>query len=50
MMHIITIGLGALCCAGGAVAHFIDPSQRKEGVFGLAGFGFLLTGMFLTRS
>ncbi|WP_187274945.1 MULTISPECIES: hypothetical protein [unclassified Methylobacterium] len=49
-MHIITIGLGALCCAGGAIAHFIDPSQRKEGVFGLAGFGFLLTGMFLTRS
>ena len=49
-MHIIAIGLGALCCVGGALAHFTDPSQRKEGALGLAGFGFLLTGMFLTRS
>lgn len=49
-MHLIAIGLGALCCAGGAIAHFTDQSQRKEGALGLAGFGFLLTGMFLTRS
>ena len=49
-MQFITIGMGALCCAGGAVAHFTDPSQRKEGALGLAGFGFLLTGMFLSRS
>ncbi|WP_375465962.1 hypothetical protein [uncultured Methylobacterium sp.] len=49
-MHMVAIGMGALCCACGAVAHFTDPSQRKEGALGLAGFGFLLTGMFLSRS
>ena len=49
-MHIVIIGLGALCCAGGAIAHFTDPSRHREGILGLAAFGFLLTGMFLTRS
>lgn len=48
-MGMIAIGMGALCCAAGAVAHFTDASREKEGAFGLAGFGFLLTGMFLSR-
>ncbi|MGU3536417.1 hypothetical protein [Methylobacterium sp. A54F] len=44
------VGIGALCCASGAIAHFTDTTRRKEGLFGLAGFVFLLTGMFLSRS
>ncbi|MBE7248516.1 MAG: hypothetical protein INR63_26515 [Actinomycetospora chiangmaiensis] len=49
-MSSLTIGLGAVCCAAGAAAHFFDTTKRKEGLFGLAGFALLLTGMFLTRS
>ncbi|SFM58138.1 hypothetical protein [Methylobacterium pseudosasicola] len=49
-MSSLTIGLGAACCAAGAAAHFLDPTQRKEGLFGLAAFALLLTGMFLTRA
>ncbi|MCJ2099996.1 hypothetical protein [Methylobacterium sp. E-046] len=49
-MSSLAIGLGATCCAAGAAAHFLDRTQRKEGLFGLAGFALLLTGMFLTRS
>lgn len=49
-MSSLTIGLGAVCCAAGAVAHFLDSTKRKEGQFGLAAFVLLLTGMFLTRS
>lgn len=49
-MSSLSIGLGAACCAAGAAAHFFDESHRKEGVFGLAGFGFLLVGMYLTRA
>ncbi|MCJ2096744.1 MULTISPECIES: hypothetical protein [unclassified Methylobacterium] len=49
-MSALTIGLGVACCAAGAAAHFFDPTQRKEGLFGLAAFGLLLTGMFLSRS
>ncbi|MGT2486142.1 hypothetical protein ACU4GA_09530 [Methylobacterium oryzae CBMB20] len=37
-MSSLTIGLGAACCAAGAAAHFLDHTQRKEGLFGLAGF------------
>ncbi|GBU17462.1 MULTISPECIES: hypothetical protein [Methylobacterium] len=48
-MGILAIGAGAVCCAGGAVAHFIDTSRHREGLFGLAGFCFLLTGLFLSR-
>ncbi|GJE58899.1 hypothetical protein [Methylobacterium trifolii] len=48
-MHIVAISMGALCCASGALAHFIDTTKRREGIFGLAGLGFLLTGMFLSR-
>ncbi len=48
-MHHVAIGLGALCCAGGAVAHFIDTTHRREGALGLAGLGFLLAGLFLER-
>ncbi|GJD79877.1 hypothetical protein [Methylobacterium gregans] len=48
-MHLVAIGLGALCCAGGAVAHFTDTTHRREGALGLAGFGFLLAGLFLER-
>jgi hypothetical protein len=49
-MSSLTIGLGAICCAAGAAAHFLDSTHRKEGMFGLAAFALLLTGMFLTRS
>ncbi|CAM3362616.1 MULTISPECIES: hypothetical protein [Methylobacterium] len=49
-MSSLTIGLGAACCAAGAAAHFLDHTHRKEGLFGLAAFGLLLTGMFLSRS
>ncbi|MCJ2125480.1 hypothetical protein [Methylobacterium sp. J-077] len=49
-MSALTIGLGAACCAAGAAAHFLDPTQRKEGLFGLAAFALLMTGMFLTRA
>ncbi len=48
-MHLWAIGLGALCCAGGAVAHFTDTTHRREGALGLAGLGFLLAGLFLER-
>ena len=37
-MSSLAIGLGAACCAAGAAAHFLDRTQRKEGLFGLAGF------------
>ncbi|WP_430911413.1 hypothetical protein [Methylobacterium sp. sgz302541] len=43
------IGAGALCCASGAVTHFIDETRHREGFFGLAGFCLLMTGMFLSR-
>ncbi|GJD33570.1 hypothetical protein [Methylobacterium aerolatum] len=49
-MSSVAIGLGALCCASGAVAHFVDTTHRKEGAFGLAGFTFLLIGMYMTRA
>lgn len=49
-MHLVSIGLGTLCVAGGAIAHFTGRSARGEGALGLAALGFLLTGMFLTRS
>jgi len=49
-MSSLSIGLGAACCAAGAAAHFLDETHRKEGAFGLAGFGFLLVGMYLTRA
>ncbi len=49
-MTSLTIGLGAACCAAGAIAHFRDHTHRREGLFGLAGFALLLAGMFLTRS
>ncbi|WP_336485797.1 hypothetical protein [Methylobacterium nigriterrae] len=49
-MGAIAIGIGAACCAGGAVAHFLDQTHRKEGAFGFAGFCFLLAGLFLTRA
>ncbi len=49
-MSSLAIGFGALCCASGAVAHFVDTTHRKEGAFGLAGFTFLLIGMYLTRT
>ncbi|WP_191970808.1 hypothetical protein [Methylobacterium soli] len=49
-MGTVAIGVGAACCAGGAIAHFLDRTRRKEGAFGLAGFCFLLAGMFLSRS
>ena len=49
-MSSLTIGLGVACCAAGAAGHFLDPTHRKEGQFGLAAFALLLTGMFLTRS
>lgn len=48
-MHLVAIGLGALCCAGGACAHF-SSTREREGLFGLAAFAFLLAGMFLTRA
>ena len=49
-MAALTSGLGAAAGAAGAAAHFLDSTKRKEGLFGLAGFALLLTGMFLTRS
>ncbi|MBE7245043.1 MAG: hypothetical protein INR63_08835 [Actinomycetospora chiangmaiensis] len=49
-MSSLTIGLGAVCCAAGAAAHFLDRTRRKEGLFGLAAFALLLTGMFLSRA
>lgn len=49
-MSSLSIGLGAACCAAGVAAHYFDHSHRKEGVFGLAAFGFLLVGMYLTRA
>ncbi|MCJ2132990.1 hypothetical protein MKK69_02720 [Methylobacterium sp. J-026] len=49
-MSSLAIGLGATCCAAGAAAHFLDTTRRQEGLFGLAGFGLLLTGMYLTRA
>lgn len=48
-MHLVAIGLGTLCLAGGAFAHFTGRNARGEGALGLAALGFLLTGMFLTR-
>ena len=45
----LALALG-LTVAAGAAAHFLDRTQRKEGLFGLAGFALLLTGMFLSRS
>lgn len=48
-MHLWAIGLGALCCAGGAVAHFTDTTRRHEGGLVLAGLGFLLAGLFIGR-
>lgn len=48
-MHLMALGLGILCVAGGALAHFTGRTAREEGALGLAAFAFLLTGMFLTR-
>lgn len=48
-MHVVAIGLGTLCVAGGAFAHFSGRTARGEGALGLAALGFLLTGMFLSR-
>ncbi|GJE25486.1 hypothetical protein [Methylobacterium organophilum] len=48
-MGAMAIGLGAALCGGGALAHFYDRTQRKEGVLALGGFCFLLAGLFLTR-
>ncbi len=49
-MSSLAIGMGAACCAAGAAAHFLDSTRKKEGAFGLAGFAFLMVGMYLTRA
>ena len=49
-MSSLSIGLGAVCGAAGAASHFLDTTHWKEGACGLAGFGFLLVGMYLTRA
>ncbi|MGC5777842.1 hypothetical protein [Methylobacterium sp. NFXW15] len=49
-MSSVVIGLGTACCAAGAAAHFLDKTHRQEGAFGLAGFTFLMIGMYLTRA
>lgn len=48
-MAVWVIGAGAACCAGGALAHFVGQNRHREGVLGLAGFCFLLLGLFLNR-
>ncbi|GJE36386.1 hypothetical protein QO016_000818 [Methylobacterium persicinum] len=49
-MSSLAIGIGSVCCAAGAVSHFLDKTHRKEGAFGLAAFAFLMAGMYLTRA
>ena len=48
-MHLVAIGLGSMCVAAGAIAHFTGRDARREGALSLAALGFLLTGMFLSR-
>lgn len=50
VMSSLAIGIGSVCCAAGAVSHFLDKTHRKEGAFGLAAFAFLMAGMYLTRA
>lgn len=49
-MGILAIGVGAALCGSGAVAHFHDRARRNETLLALAGFCFLLAGLFVTRS
>lgn len=48
-MGLWAIGAGAVCCASGAVTHFIDETRHREGAAALAGFCFLIAGLFLSR-
>lgn len=46
-MATMAIGIGAALCGGGALAHFVDPSARKEQILAFGGLCFLVTGVFL---
>ncbi|GEP09523.1 hypothetical protein MMMDOFMJ_3596 [Methylobacterium gnaphalii] len=49
-MGAVTVGIGAMLCGSGAVAHFSKKRQHKETLLALGGFCFLLVGLFVTRS
>jgi len=49
-MGVLAIGLGGALCVGGALAHFYDPTRRREGTLALTGFCCLVVGLFLTRT
>ncbi|GLS46062.1 hypothetical protein [Methylobacterium brachythecii] len=49
-MGVVTIGLGAMLCGSGAVAHFANKKHHNETLLALGGFCFLLAGLFVTRS
>lgn len=46
-MALAAIGIGAAFCGGGVVAHFVDPSARKEQFLALGGLCFLMVGALL---
>ena len=46
-MALTAIGIGAALCGGGALAHVLDSSARKEQLLAFGGLCFLVIGAML---